>query len=213
MGTRNTTLVKLAGDIKVSQYGQWDGYPSGQGATIAEFLQDLTPEKLEDFKAKVAKLEYFKDSELEEINNNPEYLLGAKHDWKKTFPQLSRDMGAEILQEIANGNVTKVRIDDYYTSPDSWVEYVYTLDLNDQTVTIDGHEFDSEVFTFDEWKADGTIDALDKYSPEYYHDMDDDELQEHYTNIAHLGGHFPDYIQNLEKEMESRGISNEDEDE
>lgn len=207
MGTRNTTIVKLKGEIKVSQYGQWDGYPSGQGQTIADFLITLDDKKLEGFKEKVKNLEYFKESDLKEIENNPEYLIGANHDWTKTFPQLSRDTGAEILGGIEDGTITKVRIDDYYSSPDSWVEYVYTVDLDNKTVTIDGHSFDNEVFTFEEWITPDTIDALDKYDPDYYHDMSTEELEEHYTKIVQLSNHFPDYIQNIEKELESRSVT------
>lgn len=49
MGTRNLTMViDRKGEIKVAQYGQWDGYPSGQGATILEFAKD---------KEKMSKLE------------------------------------------------------------------------------------------------------------------------------------------------------------
>lgn len=208
MGTRNTTLVKLEEEIKVSQYGQWDGYPSGQGATIAEFLSGLDEDKLADFRDKVRKLEYFTEEELEEIENQPEYLLGANLSWKEVFPQLSRDVGAEILEMIATGQTKKIRIDEYYKSPDTWVEYVYTLDLDNKTVTIDGHSFDNEVFTFEEWIAPDTIDALDKYDPDYYHDMPTEELEEHYTKIVQLSHHFPGYIQNLEKELESRDVSN-----
>ena len=40
MGTRNLTLVKdKEGKTKVAQYGQWDGYPEGQGSTILNFIK------------------------------------------------------------------------------------------------------------------------------------------------------------------------------
>ena len=38
MGTRNLTCVFVNGEYKVAQYCQWDGYPSGQGLTILNFL-------------------------------------------------------------------------------------------------------------------------------------------------------------------------------
>lgn len=40
MGTRNLTIVYYKGQYRIVQYGQYDGYPSGQGTTVLEFLQD-----------------------------------------------------------------------------------------------------------------------------------------------------------------------------
>ncbi|MHC5949058.1 hypothetical protein ACVXZ3_04645 [Providencia hangzhouensis] len=40
MGTRHLICVAKDGDYKVAQYGQWDGYPSGQGLTLLTFLRD-----------------------------------------------------------------------------------------------------------------------------------------------------------------------------
>ena len=40
MGTRNLTVVFMDGEYKVAQYGQWDGYPEGQGITCFNFLHD-----------------------------------------------------------------------------------------------------------------------------------------------------------------------------
>ena len=40
MGTRNLTAVYIDGEYKVAQYGQWDGYPEGQGLTALHFLRD-----------------------------------------------------------------------------------------------------------------------------------------------------------------------------
>lgn len=37
MGTRNTLKVYLNDELKISQYGQWDGYPSGQGRDLLYF--------------------------------------------------------------------------------------------------------------------------------------------------------------------------------
>ena len=39
MGTRNLTMVISENKTKVAQYGQWDGYPEGQGKTILKFLK------------------------------------------------------------------------------------------------------------------------------------------------------------------------------
>ncbi|HCQ9645363.1 TPA: hypothetical protein OMQ22_003603, partial [Acinetobacter baumannii] len=39
MGTRHLICVQHNNEYKVAKYGQWDGYPSGQGAGILEFLK------------------------------------------------------------------------------------------------------------------------------------------------------------------------------
>ena len=46
MGTRNLTIVYVDGEYKVAQYGQWDGYPEGQGATCLDFLRNKMDEKI-----------------------------------------------------------------------------------------------------------------------------------------------------------------------
>lgn len=38
MGTRNLTIVRHNGENVIAQYGQWDGFPSGTGLGILEFL-------------------------------------------------------------------------------------------------------------------------------------------------------------------------------
>jgi len=41
MGTRNLTCVVKDGEYKIAQYCQWDGYPSGNGVEILEFLKNM----------------------------------------------------------------------------------------------------------------------------------------------------------------------------
>lgn len=45
MGTRNLTVVIKKAKPVVAQYGQWDGYPSGQGATVLNFLKSRNNER------------------------------------------------------------------------------------------------------------------------------------------------------------------------
>jgi hypothetical protein len=40
MGTRHLIEVKIDGELKVAQYGQWDGYLTGQGVNIADFIHN-----------------------------------------------------------------------------------------------------------------------------------------------------------------------------
>jgi hypothetical protein len=45
MGTRNLVAVYLDGIHRIAQYGQWDGYPSGQGKTVLSFLRETLAER------------------------------------------------------------------------------------------------------------------------------------------------------------------------
>lgn len=42
MGTRHLICVSHNDQCKVAQYGQWDGYPAGQGVNILAFLREMT---------------------------------------------------------------------------------------------------------------------------------------------------------------------------
>ena len=55
MGTRNITRVILNGRVRVSQYGQWDGYPTCTGKKILEFIRDTD---MTEFKERVAKTNF-----------------------------------------------------------------------------------------------------------------------------------------------------------
>lgn len=46
MGTRNITRVKSGGQLKVCQYCQWDGYPTGAGAGIIEFIRKSDDDRM-----------------------------------------------------------------------------------------------------------------------------------------------------------------------
>ena len=46
MGTRNITNVYIDGVQKLCQYGQWDGYPTGAGRDIMDFLRRSDDERM-----------------------------------------------------------------------------------------------------------------------------------------------------------------------
>ncbi len=146
MGTRNSTLVKLDGEIKVAQYGQWDGYPTGQGQTIQDFLKKVD---IKDFKEKVKILRPITKEETEEVNNTP--------NWQKEYPYLSRDAGADVLNMIADGKVKFLVLDPDFINDSLLCEYWYELNLNEETVIMNGRSF-----TFEEWKKEGFMEELEK---------------------------------------------------
>lgn len=93
MGTRNLTMVIANGETKVAQYGQWDGYPDGQGATALEFLRNTD---LTKFKEKILTMKWLSKEDADAIDKLPDGL------WQKLHPYLSRDRGADILNLIMN---------------------------------------------------------------------------------------------------------------
>ena len=99
MGTRNLTMVISNSKTKVAQYGQWDGYPSGQGSDILAFLKETD---LEKFKKKINKVKWLTKKQCLEIEKDK--------DWDIKHPYLSRDCAGQILKAIMNG---EIEVNDY----------------------------------------------------------------------------------------------------
>lgn len=90
MGTTNLTCAVIDGEYKVANYAQWDGYPSGQGITILEFIRDKMDRPL--MEKRLREITFLNDEEIELINES------------KKFPQqFSRDVGGRIFEFIQNG--------------------------------------------------------------------------------------------------------------
>lgn len=141
MGTRNLTIVVLNGKNVVAQYCQWDGYPSGQGATVINFLRDEMNFDL--FRLKLQDMTYFiEDGEYEKIC---EKLFGQYKEWitledsdklKAAYPSLHRDTGANILSLIQKAT-EKVPLSDATEFKDSGsCEWIYKIDLDRNKLTV-----------------------------------------------------------------------------
>lgn len=101
MGTRNLTkVVDVDGTIKVAQYGQWDGYPSGQGLNAlyhAHFKEEIkkgisrcrfaSQDELEQIYAQYPDMNYFGTEDMEKFNT--------------MYPNLTRNTCANILGVVA----------------------------------------------------------------------------------------------------------------
>jgi hypothetical protein len=140
MGTRNLTMIKLNGELKLANYGQWDGYPTGQGETVAAFIQAyLLDDTLRaEFAAKVAKLKFATDAELEELEAREVAMLEAQRNGEHVatymldkFVAFDRDTGATILQKIWNGLHCQIVKDDSEFLKDTlFCEWAYCVDLD-----------------------------------------------------------------------------------
>ncbi len=127
MGTRHLTMVVVDQELVICQYGQWDGYPTGQGITVADFIRSLgTSGKLESFADACRNLHH---ATAEEID-----ALGP--DWKEIAPQYSRNMGAEVLKSVAEGKTKSVFLMPDFVNESLFCEYAYLLDLDAQKLEI-----------------------------------------------------------------------------
>lgn len=134
MGTRNLTMVKLGGKL-FGQYGQWDGYPEGQGLTALRFLQNGFDE--EKFKANFEKAVFLTDKEIEERWENAGAEPGAAFvgmdvadEFKRNNMHLSRDMGAKILKYIQETSNPELQNGIAFAADSLFCEWGYMVDLD-----------------------------------------------------------------------------------
>jgi hypothetical protein len=152
MGTRHLITIVKDGEFKLAQYGQWDGYPSGQGAIILKFLGEGDVDAL---KRNVDKLYFAGEEDLQAlyetfagIPRGQEWIDGEQSKkLKENLPTLHRDTGAEILNLIANGGANRfydvaeadIRIPtvDMLSFAGGWdCEWVYAVDLDSETFEV-----------------------------------------------------------------------------
>ena len=131
MGTRNLTIVKMNGKVKIAQYCQWDGYPTGQGETISKFIRNTL--KLREFKKQVSRLKFTTDDHVDAMYNN---AIAAKEDFKESYPAFHRDTGADILQLVQKGKVDLVVNSIDFLKDGLFCEYAYEIDLDKKTVAV-----------------------------------------------------------------------------
>ena len=141
MGTRGITEVTYNDKIVVSQYGQWDHYPSGQGITILNFLRDQ--DNIEKLKNSFdLHLTYqASDEELKKIyanyfDENGMGTLAQSDNFGKDYPSLTRDTGGSILDVIANAtDPIPLVLDKEFRNDDLFCEGIYEINLDDETFT------------------------------------------------------------------------------
>lgn len=141
MGTRNLTIVKSKGKVKLAQYGQWDGYPMGQGKVIANFIQNEM--NLKEFKKYIDALSWASKKEVKEAwedcgaNPSSDFVdFDTAETFSAIYPQFSRDTGAEILGLIQTGFYPKVVNSLNFLKDSLFCEYAYELNLDNKTVTV-----------------------------------------------------------------------------
>ena len=146
MGTRNLTIVQFGGEYKIAQYGQWDGYTEGQGATILGFLLESgNKEKLKNALSRVRFIDSEgKDKEfIEEYDKNapewssePDKRTPEQKRWFETY--ITRNIGGEILGSVANSKDLEILLKDSidFAADSLMCEWAYVVDFDNNTFEI-----------------------------------------------------------------------------
>lgn len=164
MGTRHLTVVIKDNEIKLSQYGQWDGYFTYSGTKFLEFVKENLQSKskkrqkyrIETFGEKIDTLQKVDEKTMQEVR-----AIREKYSFDNTlnksqfaipfnimFPQFSRDTGVEILNII-------MKIQAYMFNPNykfpvvlefdegiSCTEFVHVINLDTEEIyMLTTHEF------------------------------------------------------------------------
>ena len=169
MGTRNITRVIHNGQVKVCQYGQWDGYPTYTGKKVLEFIRDTD---MKEFAKKVdsctfnlvkddGERTYTSAPYLEEIFNLHDGILYGNNELsinerkqlaeekiiekygEEGYAQYlvaTRDTGVRILDVIMKYAPLNLYADEYLMGGTDWqIEAVNEIDLDKEEVRMDWH--------------------------------------------------------------------------
>lgn len=148
MGTRNLTVVVLDGEYKVAQYCQWDGYPSGVGLRVLDFIKNQM--NVRKFKKALKGCSFVEDSFIEnawvkceqniEMGSNTLGETVRPKDVGSLFnlrhPEFNRDTGPEILKLIQALGPLKLQNSINFAGDSLFCEWVYVLDLDKKVLEV-----------------------------------------------------------------------------
>ena len=127
MGTRgHQRVITKKGELKLSQYNQWDSYPDGQGLLILNYFRTGDLKKYHD-----------NLNNLREITDEEAAIVDADKGWKIKYPYLSRDCGSNIHQMIEDDKVKFVQFMDDEAC--DCCEGFYTIDFQENKFIAEFH--------------------------------------------------------------------------
>lgn len=141
MGTRHLTCVIKDGDYKVAQYGQWDGYPEGQGLNILNFLKEMDRNV---FEKKLDMVSWATEEELEKMwleaglePNSTLVSFSVADKFKELYPENSRDTGSKVLRIIYNTEKPlKLENSIEFAKESLFCEWAYIINLDDNILEV-----------------------------------------------------------------------------
>jgi hypothetical protein len=129
------------GKYKIAQYGQWDGYPSGQGVIALRFLRKMDRTK---FVEALGRCRFITEEENKALWNecgaNPNsdmVSMDVSNKFKARYPELHRDCGADVLG-IVYGSQGEVLLQDIigFAGDSLFCEWCYVVDLDKNTFEV-----------------------------------------------------------------------------
>lgn len=153
MGTRHLIVVYKDGQHKIAQYGQWDGYPSGQGSTALAFCRDnlTTYEGRSAFASKLARCRFAtqedRDAALTRAGipkGKASWTSAESQRFREQLPTFNRDLGATILDLVATAPDGPILLrDEIAFAADSLMcEWAWVIDLD--ALTFEGYRGGNE---------------------------------------------------------------------
>jgi len=144
MGTRGLSCAFVDGQFKVAQYGQWDHYPSGQGTSIAVFIENLLNEgRLDEFTEAIRECRFLTNEEVEQKQNqvigktNGGWINMEQSDkLLKELPELHRDTGSGVFSLILNNGVREIHNDVQFAVDGLFCEWAYVIDLDKKVLEV-----------------------------------------------------------------------------
>jgi len=141
MGTRHLTIVVSDGQYKVAQYGQWDGYPTGQGKTVTQFIIDNLRQQdgFDSFKKKIDACKFISHEDLQEkMKDYPQYVtFEQEKELDAKFSAFSRNTCAKIL-DVINNNVEPVELQNMieFANDSLFCEWAWVVNLDNKTLEV-----------------------------------------------------------------------------
>lgn len=141
MGTRNLTAVIHEGKHVIAQYGQWDGYPEGQGETARAFLAETF--NRDRFLQALKRVRWITKEETDAAykeagsDGSGWVTMDVVARFDKIMPFISRDHGAEILELVQESTGDVLLGDSYDFAADGLMcEWAYVIDLDKNTFEV-----------------------------------------------------------------------------
>lgn len=153
MGTRHLIAVYQDGQPRIAQYGQWDGYPSGQGKDVLAFLHDESAvHMLRTYRLKGCR--FLSQDEIDTLNKERNPI--------ESRPQLSRNMGADILRLAATVDSLALVNSIDFAADSLFCEWAYVIDFDANVLEVyKGFNTEPAVGRF----AQMPVEANSEYQP------------------------------------------------